>query len=82
MEGRIGNHGNQKESEKGREKEALTGRSQSKTSGTRKASPSFLAEKYYAGGLLGKNRIQLADLIAAAATKSEMRFSVFGHRTR
>jgi hypothetical protein len=26
MEGRIGNHGNQKESEKGREKEALTGR--------------------------------------------------------
>jgi len=28
MEGRIGNHGNQKESEKGRKKEALTGLSQ------------------------------------------------------
>jgi hypothetical protein len=33
MEGRIGNHGNQKESEKGREEKALTGLSQSKNHG-------------------------------------------------
>src|SRR6266851_1609310 len=49
MEGRIGNHGNQKESEKGREKEALTGRSQSKTSGTRKASPKFFGGEVLCG---------------------------------
>src|SRR5712692_5587893 len=46
MEGRIGNHGNQKESKKGQQEETLIGQLQSKPRGRVKRPLSFLAEEY------------------------------------
>jgi hypothetical protein len=44
MEGRIENHGNQKESKKGRQEEALNSRSVKANGGRGNAPPNFLDE--------------------------------------
>src|SRR5579864_2190094 len=45
MEGRIGNHGNQKESEEGQQEETLIGRSQQELRGRYKRPLSFFGEE-------------------------------------
>src|SRR5579864_5127000 len=46
MEGRIGNHGNQKESEEGQQEETLIGRSQQELRGRQKRPLSFFADEF------------------------------------
>ena len=67
MEGRIGNHGNQKESSK--EKETLT-KAIAKDKGDAKASPKFFSD------------ILQFTASDAAAASSGIRFSVFGQSPR
>src|SRR5260370_15831810 len=70
MEGRIGNHGNQKESKKGQQEETLIGQLQNKPRGRQKRPQSF-----------GMRELQFFSA-AAIESNSGMRFSVLGQRKR
>src|SRR5260370_22563215 len=70
MEGRIGNHGNQKESKKGQQEETLIGQLQSKPRGRQKRPLSFWMREFQSFSA------------AAIESNSGMRFSVFGQRKR